>query len=164
MSEQSRLDISGMTSEMELLKAELYFPDTSPPQNIQEILTRCADSKYLQTVGAAELRENAIVLASYSLELAKQENRFVAFAGWCERNIQFIIGKNLDQTPYTFYTEKATYIRANEPHAADLDAKRNVALTKVEYLKFLSSKIQFLSECLDNAAFAKEKELRHVHG
>ncbi len=160
---ENRLSIDEMVAELESLKAESYLPVIKPSVDMNALITKVSDHKQLKSMTASELYEYSVLLATYSLYLNIQENRINAFVGWCERNINYIIGRNLNNTPYSFYTEKCSFIRHNEDHAIELDKKQNAALTQLEYIKYTSKKIMDLSDKLKDMAQAKSKEQRYVN-
>ena len=163
MSVNNRLDEKEMAAELEIMKSQLVLPNSAPLEDIEKALESVSNLKILQTLSPTTLSEYSVILGRYSFDLNLYENKTNSFIKWCESNIEYIIGRNLANTPYTFFTEKANYIRANEEHAIALDKAKHVAETKLAYIKFLSQKMAFLSDRVKDLALTKNKEQRYVN-
>lgn len=158
MAIENRLDEKEMAMELEVLKSELALPKNTSLEDIEKALDEVSNLKIIQTLSPTSLSEYAVLFGCYSIDLTMYENRIKSFVKWCEGNIQYIIGRNLANTPYSFFSEKASYIRSNEEHAIALDKARNASEAKLEYIKFLSQKMAFLSDRVQSLAEIKNRE------
>jgi hypothetical protein len=152
--------VSETVQEIELFKAEIHFPQIKPISNIQEIFNKVSDLTFIKSLSSYELMEYNLQLNYYALYLLTQENRLKSYINWCESNIKYLVGKNLDQVTGYGFSEKETKIRSVEENAVALDIEILKSKAKLDTIYFMSQKIQSLSDCLKNLSFEKSKMYR----
>lgn len=145
---------------IELFKAEAFFPDFKPSVDVQKFLQDIGDMKHLNRLTGGELLEYAVLLSHYSLSLTIQENRIKSHITWCETNLKQIVGRLLDQSFGFTFQEKDCYIRANEPRAVQLEEIKLQDQIKLDTIIFVSQKVHFLSEMVKSLALEKNKANR----
>ncbi|NBV99934.1 MAG: hypothetical protein EBR67_10610 [Proteobacteria bacterium] len=151
-------NIEDYVKDLEIFKSELNFPNLSPPSNLNEILNSLSSFSIIKTLSPEMLSEYSVLLASYSLFLHIEENRYKAYADWCEHNIKRIIGENLNQVPIeigNYYQNVEIYIRSNHAKARELDTKKSFALTRLEIIKGVSLKLDKMCDTLKGLSYAK---------
>lgn len=151
---QNRLKPLEIRERLEIFKAEIRFPSIKPPDKISDILNKLIDISTLKVLTAEQLSEHMVLLAGYNLYLCEQENRLIATINWCESNIKYIIGKNVDQIE-GFFTEKELKIRANEQNAQELEKIKLEMQVKLDSIKNLGFKIDFVTNNLKNLYYER---------
>ena len=142
---------------IETFKAEIFFPDFTPPDNIKDIIQNISKADVLKTLGPSDLNEYAVLLSSYSLFLTQEENRLNAYINWCESNIKFIVGKEVENAFGSFYQERDLWVRAHDANAINLGTAKLSAEVKLNSIKFIAQKVQYLSERLEGLSYAKSR-------
>lgn len=154
---KNRADAHEAASYIQSFKTDIGLPLVDPINEMTEILTKFNDRPYIKSLSPVELMEYSLLLGNYSLYLTMQENRLIAFINWCESNIKIIVGKNLNEVS-GYFNEKDSYIRANEKTALELSDMKLVAQAKIDSIKWISTKIQHISDILDRLSHEKSKE------
>ncbi len=163
---KNRFSPDEYTERLESMKAEIFFPNFRPPENIETIINELSNQAALRKLAPQDLSEYAIMLASYATYLSSQENRLTAFINWCEGNIKFVIGKRLDDVPEwlgNYYPTLDTYIRSHEENAISLENRKSVAQVKLDSIKFIAQRLQYLSETIKTLIFEKGKLGRNLN-
>lgn len=156
----NRLNLDEAKQNIEIFKSEIYFPSIKVNASIHDLIKDCESVNTLRGLSSEELLNMAVVLANYSLFLLTEENRLKSFRNWCESNIKYIVGQNLQNAPGYGFTEKDIYIRANDTIAQELDSQKLLIEAKLDIIHFLSQKIQNLSEILKNLAYEKNRYIK----
>jgi len=152
-----RLNRQDINEQMETFLAEVRLPDIQISDDIIKILGDLNKIEKIRTLHPLELSEYSVLLASYALYLASQENKLLAWSKWCEDNLQFIVGKQLQNAYGYGYQEKAIFIRSNDKNATEIDSLRLLAEAKLNRVRNLSKQLNLLSDTVRNLAFAKGK-------
>lgn len=152
---KNRHDVAEFTTAVEIMKSNMNFPNIKPPKNIGAILDIVSDTDAIRKLSGEQVAEYSVVLSAYSLYLGMEENRYTTFLNWCEGNMAFIVGKFVQDVDGYGFNEKNAYIRANEEHAVELNAKKLMAETKLTTIKFLSGKMDILAKQLQSLAYEK---------
>jgi hypothetical protein len=142
---------------LESFKAEIFFPNLTPPDNINQIIQKVSSANLIKTLSITDIAENMVLLSSYSLFLTKEENRLNAYINWCESNIKFIVGQQMNQIS-GYFQEKDLFIRSNDTNAIKLGELKLIAEVKLNSIKFIAQKISYLSDKLESFMFARKKE------
>lgn len=154
---KNRLDPKEAAIALQNYKTEIGFPLIDPINNMTEVLTKLNDKGFLRSLSPSEVLEYSLLLGNYSLYLTIQENRMTAFINWCENNLKIVVGKNLNEVS-GYFNEKDCYIRANEKSAIELTDLKTVAQVKLDSIKWISPKIQYMSDVLSRLSNEKSKE------
>lgn len=158
----NRFDPDDVKSQIEMMKAELFFPSLEPPQNIQVIMKQLSDLTVLKSLSPMDLSEYSVLLDHYGLFLTTQENRLKSYLNWCESNIKYIVGKNIDKSYGYGFNEKDAFIRSNDMTAHDLEFKKLGVQAKLDTIQFMSLKISRLSDTVHNLAVEKHKFMKGI--
>lgn len=154
---ENRFVADEFADRIETFKADIFFPDFTPPENIKEVIQNISKADVLKTLGPEDLNQHAVLLASYSLFLTQEENRLNSYINWCEANIKFIVGRELENAFGSYYQEKELWIRAHNVNAADLSTAKLSAQVKLDSIKYIAQKVQYLSERLEGLSYAKSR-------
>lgn len=133
---------------LESMRAEIMMPSISPPEGIEVFLASVGNQQFIQALTALEISEYMVILSGYMIYLAQYENKLQSYNNWCEKNIKFIVGRNLANTPYSFFGEKEYYIRSNEENAQKLDKIQLGLQVRLDNLKNLSFRLNNLYDSL----------------
>lgn len=161
----NRFESDEVTERLESAKAEMFFPNIQPPKDIEDIINNMTRQGNIRAMGPQEVTEYAVVLSSYSLYLSIQENRYTSFINWCESNIKYIVGReinNIDISLRGYFPTMDAWIRSNNPTAMELDNRKCTAQVKLDSIKFIAQRIQFLTDTLKNLSFQKNRKLVDV--
>lgn len=154
---KNRFDHADAAEQLELMKAEIHLPNLAPPDGIDEIIKGLSNQEYIRSLDIATICDHMVLLASYMLFLTIYENRVASYFNWCESNIKYIVGKNLDQVPVNYFTEKDWYIRSHEDNAIKLEAMKLTLQVKLDTLKNLGFKLNTIYDALKAMQLAKLK-------
>lgn len=146
---------------LETMKAEINFPQLRVPPNINTILNQSSDFALLKTLSPEDLSEYAVLLASYSLYLSIEENRYKSYIDWCENNIRTIIGQEMMNIPPeigTYFNNIDYYIRGNHSLAKELDVKKSLAQLKYTTIHKLNDRMNILIKALESLSYTKGKK------
>ncbi len=154
---QNRLSSEEPAKQLDEMRAELMMPDISPPDGIDALLSNIGNQQFIQALGPMEIGEYMVMLSAYMFYLAQYENKIQSYSNWCESNIKYIIGKNLANTPSTFFTEKDYYIRSNEPNAQKLDKIKLGLQVRLDNLKNLSFRLNNVYDAMKILQVTKMK-------
>lgn len=154
MENYDRYNAVAAGEELEKFRSEIKYPNIQAPAEISRVIEETSNLAVLRKLDPASIYEYSTIISAYALYLSQEANRIEAKMKWLEANIKHIVGKNLTEVPsnITFFTEKDLYIRSNEKMAAELELKKLAQQTKYESIKFISQKMQFLSETLQGLA------------
>jgi hypothetical protein len=152
---KDRFSAAEMSALLEVFKAEIHFPNLTPPSHIQEILDFVSDRTKLRTLSSIDLAENAVMLSCYSIYLLSQENRCRSYSDWCESNIKYIVGQKIREVSGYGFQEKDIQIRSNDDTACGLEKMKLIAQTKLNTIYLLSHKIQFLVKSIEQLCYEK---------
>lgn len=153
---KNRFDPQHMSEEIAVMKAEMHFPEVQPSEDINNILAKISSIQHIKRLAPDELNEFALLISVYSLYITQEENRLKSKISWCESNIKYIVGresKNVDG----YFQEKDLFIRSTEETARKLGIVKSEAEVKLEQIKYVSNKLQHISEMLKNLSFEKRK-------
>lgn len=153
----NRFDTDEMVSHINEFKEEINFPSVVSSVEIQEIINKLSDRNILRMMGPDELAEYGVVLNQYALFLTIQENRYKAYLHYCESNIKYIVGRELQNCNEYGFEAKNLQIRSTNTTAQELETQKITAEIKLEYIKNISFKIQSLTESIRNLVFEKHK-------
>ncbi len=154
-------EVSEFDVKYENAMAKINMPLIRPPTELQKIINDTGNKALLATLNPRDTVEYAILLNSYALYLTMAENKLLAEYNLYENTIKRIVGENVAEVNGYGFNEKDTYIRANEPHAKDLESKKTSIQVEIDSMKYLSQKFQMLAENLKNLSFAKKIESRN---
>jgi hypothetical protein len=154
---QNRFLPDEFAERIESFKAELFWPDLTPPVEIEKILSICNSADSLKNLGAEDIAIYATVISSYAMYLTKEENRLQSYWNWCESNIKFIVGQKVEEAFGSFFQERDWYIRSHEQSAMKLGEVQLSAKVKLDSIRFIGQKLGHLSERLENLSYAKSR-------
>lgn len=146
--------------DLEFYKAEISFPEFQAPSNIQEAINSLSNHR---TLDPQTLHEKAIDFALYSLYLTQEENKLNALINWCNGNLRVIIGEEASNYPGTWYKEKEDIIIATHEMAKQLDSIRSLASVKLDTIRYMSQRMQILSEALKKFSYSKQRLNHESH-
>jgi len=158
---KNRFDIKEMGSHIELMKSEMGFPEVRAPENINTLVNNLSNLEYLTKLSPLMISEYSVLLSTYSMYLAAQENKLNAYHDWCEANIKHLVGQLLEEAPGYGFQEKDLSIRSNHPTAAELCEKQLIAKTKLLVIKGISLKLEFICGTLKNLYYEKARIAKH---
>lgn len=150
----NRFSGQDIKTELEIFKANIDLPHFSNSTKIQSIIDNLSTYSKLDP---EKLSEYAMDISLYGLYLLQEENKLVATINWCESNIKIIIGQEAQNYGGTWYEEKKNIIVANNKTALQLDSLRTVAQVKLDSIKYMSQKLQYLADSLKRYSFEKRK-------
>lgn len=154
---KERLKTEEFAEQIETMKAEIYLPEFSPPENIQTIIKSLSSQEAISNLSVEEIAEYMVLIAKYSLDITLYENRLHSYHNWCESNLKYIVGKNLANVQAYSFAEKDHAIRSTEPHAVKLDNIKLSFQTRIDNIKYISQKLQLLYDALKNMQISKMK-------
>ena len=155
---KERIKSEEIAERLEIMKSDIFFPDLKPNKNINEIINQISNIESLRKLAPRDIAEYSTILATYSLFLITQENRIQSYINWCESNLKYLVGKNLPQLT-GYFEEKNLIIRSSEEHCINLDKIKLECQVKLDSIKMVSQKIEFLVQTLRNLMWEKKKEL-----
>lgn len=144
----NRFDAKEMAERIERFKADSYFPNITPSDDIVSVINSLGKRDFIKNISPIDASQYLLQLSQYALFLNTQENRCNSYLNWCENNIKQIVGRHLlDAKGFTFQ-EKDLEIRSNDEMALFLEEQKLLAQTKLDTVKFLSQKISFILDAL----------------
>ncbi len=146
--------------DLELFKAEIFLPELKPSAEIQKFLENVPNSQYLRDLASMDLQEKQVQLAHYAAFLTSQENRMRSFINYCENNIKVIVGRMMQEAWGFTFAEKDLYVRTHDANAQELQAKKDKAQVKLDYINFMGQKIQNIADTLKGLCFEKNRVSR----
>ena len=144
----NRFSAEEMAERLERFKADVYFPDIKPDDNIVNLINSLSKRDFIKNMTPIDGSEYLIQISQYALFLNIQENRCVSYVNWCESNIKQIVGKKLQEAKGFTFQEKDLEIRANDENASYLEQQKLVTQSKLDMVKFLSQKIHFIIDSI----------------
>ena len=151
-----RFDINEAADLLKEYKEEIKFPTLKPPQDIEFILDNLGSNEYIKSLCREDISSLMVSLSLYSLFLTSQEARLKTYVNFCESNIKFIVGENMNSMQ-GYFNEKDLAIRATNDLAKDYEAKKLSAHLKLDSIMFISQKLEKLGDVLKTLYFEKKK-------
>lgn len=153
----NRFDLGEMGEKVEVMKSEIGFPEIRASPNIVQIINNLSNIDFIQKLHPTTISEYSVLLASYSLYLTTQENKYKAYVNWCEANLEHLVGTLLPDAIGYGFDEKNLVIRANHDKCRELNDQKLIAMTKLEVIRNTSIKLEFVCNTLKNLYFEKRK-------
>ena len=140
-----RLTETELKTQIDGFHETIKLPKAIPTEPIEDIVSKITSHRQLRALGTIELAEYGVLLSAYAYFLTQQEAALQSTVNWCENHIKLIVGKKVQEVN-GYFSEKDVYIRANEPNAAALEEKKALAQAKLDTIKFLSQRLQYLCD------------------
>lgn len=143
-----------MMKQMEEFKTKIKMVNMKPPEEIELLLSMTRDEMKIKD--KQELSIDAARIAQYALFLAMQSNRLKSNIGWCNANLDSIIGRELNNVTGYGLKEKTLVITRSDPIAQEMTNIKTLCETQLATILDLDRKIEYYSTTIKNLTFTKD--------
>jgi hypothetical protein len=144
-------DPTAVKQYLEVYKAEIKLPSFEPQTDIDAML-HILSSGDIGKLDSVTLAAYCVKLSCYAAYLTTELNRHETAIKWAESNIRILLGQHVrNLTDYT-YQEKMTFFIANNEDAAKFERIRVLAESKLNTLRNVDQRIQFITQMVQNLA------------
>lgn len=144
-----------LKSKLDEFKANIKFPELSPPEEIQELLLLSRED--FKKRGIDTLAIDSIRLSQYCLFLQIQKNKLKTGIDWCDLNLNSILGRDLPNAKGYGFQEKSLVIFKNDNTAKELIMLKNEWESKLTSIQDIDKKIEFMINSIKNLYFVKRE-------
>lgn len=117
---ENRYSGKEFADDLAMFQANVHLP-TIRPGDVATVLATLEQPNMMATMTPDMIAELVVQLNLYSWYLQQEINKLKSKLGFYKSNLDSIIGKNLGDTPYSFFGEKKLYIIANNEKAQSYD-------------------------------------------
>jgi hypothetical protein len=153
----NRYSGSEFAENIQLFNANLHLPTIKPTDNIAQVISDLEDRDIVQSLTPDMIDEYIITLNMYSWFLQQESNKLRSKIVFYKSNLDNVVGKNLGETPYSFFTEKRLYIIANNDTAQNYDKHLLELESQLAIISMYDKQISNLCESLRNLRFSRKQ-------